>query len=104
MALRVRRLGLSSGAEGVYQRLEGPNLQTAEEILEAASRACRPPANEQLEQRVEERTSALEAANEELRREIARRERVEEDLRKQKEILQTIFDQFPVMSKLRGQA
>jgi PAS domain S-box-containing protein len=51
----------------------------------------------QLEQRVEERTRALEAANEELRREIARRERVEEDLRQQKEILQTIFDHIPVM-------
>jgi len=51
----------------------------------------------QLEQRVEERTRALEAANEELRREIARREQVEEDLRRQKEILQTIFDHMPVM-------
>src|SRR5579862_3760349 len=39
--------------------------------------------NEQLERRVEERTRALEAANEELRR--------------QKEILQTIFDHIPVM-------
>jgi PAS domain S-box-containing protein len=53
--------------------------------------------NEQLEQRVEERTRALVAANEELRKEMARRERVEEDLRRQKEILQTIFDHIPVM-------
>jgi PAS domain S-box-containing protein len=52
--------------------------------------------NEQLERRVEERTRELEAANEELRREIARRERIEEDLRRQKEILQTIFDHVPV--------
>ena len=50
-----------------------------------------------LEQRMEERTRALEAANEELRKEIARREGVEEDLRRQKEILQTIFDHIPVM-------
>ncbi len=53
--------------------------------------------NEQLEQRVEERTRELEAANEELRKEIARREAVERDLRQQKEILQTIFDHIPVM-------
>lgn len=52
--------------------------------------------NEQLERRVEERTRELEAANEELRKEIARRERIEEDLRRQKEILQTIFDHVPL--------
>src|SRR5579862_3656537 len=55
--------------------------------------------NEQLEQRVAERTRALEAANEELRMEIARRERVEEDLRRQKEILQTIIDHVPLILK-----
>jgi PAS domain S-box-containing protein len=53
--------------------------------------------NEQLERRVEERSQALQAANEELREEIARREAVEEDLRRQKEILQTIFDHIPIM-------
>ncbi len=53
--------------------------------------------NEQLEQRVEERTRALEAVNEKLRKEIARREQVEEDLRRQKEVLQIIFDHIPVM-------
>jgi len=53
--------------------------------------------NHQLERRVEERALALEAANQELRAEMARRERVEEDLRRQKEILQTVFDHIPVM-------
>jgi PAS domain S-box-containing protein len=53
--------------------------------------------NEKLEQRVEERTRALEAVNAELRQEIARREAMEEDLRQQKEMLQSIFDHLPVM-------
>ena len=66
------------------------------ELLRRAEHATL-AANEQLEQRVEERTKAMEAANEELRGEIARRERVEEDLRRQKEILQTIFDHLPLM-------
>jgi len=53
--------------------------------------------NEELERRVEERSQDLEAANRELRQEIARRERVEEDLRQQKELLQTVFDRMPAM-------
>jgi len=53
--------------------------------------------NQKLERRVEERAQALEAANQDLRNEIARRETVEEDLRRQKEILQTVFDHIPVM-------
>jgi PAS domain S-box-containing protein len=50
-----------------------------------------------LERRVEDRTRALETVNQEFRREISGRQRVEEDLRQQKEILQTIFDHIPVM-------
>ena len=53
--------------------------------------------NGRLEQRVEDRTRALEAVNEKFRKEITGRQRVEEDLRQQKEILQTIFDHIPVM-------
>jgi PAS domain S-box-containing protein len=53
--------------------------------------------NQQLERRVEERAQALEAANQELRMEIARRERVEDDLRRQRELLQTIIDNIPAM-------
>ncbi len=74
------------------------NRRLEEEMMERgrAEQAVH-ASNERLEQRVEERTRALEAANEELRKEIARRERVEEDLRRQKEILQAIFDYVPVM-------
>ena len=56
-------------------------------------------ANEQLELRVEERTRAMEATNAELREEIARRERVDADLRQQKEVLQTIVDHVPLILK-----
>ncbi len=59
-------------------------------------------ANEQLELRVEERTRAMEEANEELREEIARRERVDADLRKQQEILQSIVDHVPLILKFVG--
>jgi PAS domain S-box-containing protein len=78
--------------------LESANMRLEEEMLERdRAEESAYAANEQLEQRVEERTRALAAANGELHLEIARRERVEEDLRRQKEILQTIFDHIPVM-------
>src|ERR1700722_12747186 len=48
---------------------------------------------------VDERTDALTRDNEELRKEIARRERVEEDLRQQKKILETIIDHAPLILK-----
>jgi PAS domain S-box-containing protein len=54
-------------------------------------------ANRLLERWVEDRARALEAVNEKFRKEITGRQRVEEDLRQQKEILQTIFDHIPVM-------
>ncbi|HKP51336.1 MAG TPA: PAS domain S-box protein [Chloroflexia bacterium] len=53
--------------------------------------------NEELEQRVAERTEALTTANEELRRELAEHKQVENELRRQQEILQKIFDHIPVM-------
>ena len=72
------------------QVLETVNRRLEEEMLERSSaEQSVHAAKEQLEQHVEERTRALEAANEELRR--------------QKEILQTIFDHIPVMISLVGQ-
>jgi PAS domain S-box-containing protein len=53
--------------------------------------------NEELEQRVIERTRELAAANLELRREITERKHAEDELGQQKEILQKIFDHIPVM-------
>ncbi len=53
--------------------------------------------SDDLEQRVIERTAALEAANQKLRREMSDRRRAENQLGQQKEILQKIFDHIPVM-------
>jgi PAS domain S-box-containing protein len=78
-----------SRRHGDWEIIETPEIKlTKTEIIQL---------NQQLERRVEERALALEAANQELRTEIARRERVEEDLRRQKEILQTVFDHIPIM-------
>jgi PAS domain S-box-containing protein len=77
--------------EGDWEILESPEIRLAKAEITKL--------NEQLEQRVEERTRALEAANDELRKEIARRECLEEDLRHQKEILQTIINHVPLILK-----
>ncbi len=55
-----------------------------------------------LESRIIERTRELGAANDRLRKEIAERSFAENELRKQKEILQKIFDNIPVMISLLG--
>jgi NO-binding membrane sensor protein with MHYT domain len=51
--------------------------------------------NERLEQRVVARTRQLEAANEELRGEIAERQRVEDDLRRSEDHLRLVIDTIP---------
>jgi PAS domain S-box-containing protein len=58
--------------------------------------------NQHLEQKVVDRTQVLFTANEELRREIDERKRLEDELRKQKEVLQQIFDHIPVMINFMG--
>ncbi|MBE9166951.1 EAL domain-containing protein [Pleurocapsales cyanobacterium LEGE 06147] len=53
--------------------------------------------NNELELRVQQRTADLAQANQKLQEEIAERMRTEVDLKQQKEILQTIFDNVPLM-------
>jgi PAS domain S-box-containing protein len=58
--------------------------------------------NEDLEQRVVERTSELAAANEALKREIAEREKAEEALRLSEERFRKAFDRAPIGMTLTG--
>jgi PAS domain-containing protein len=74
---------------GNWEIIETPELIQAKQEIKNL--------NEQLEERVIERTRELAAANEELRREMAERKQAEDELRRQKEILQQIFDHIPVM-------
>ena len=75
--------------QGEWEIIETP------ELIEAKAEINR--LNEELEQRVIERTSDLRVANEELRKEITERKQAEDELRRQKEILEQIFDHIPVM-------
>jgi PAS domain S-box-containing protein len=74
---------------GDWEVVELPELMQAKQEIQRL--------NEELEQRVIERTSELAATNEALRREIVERQQAEDDLRAQQEILQTIFDHLPLM-------
>ncbi|HMG73207.1 MAG TPA: PAS domain S-box protein [Pyrinomonadaceae bacterium] len=80
--------------QGKWDILETPQLLRAKQEIQRL--------NDELEQRVSERTEDLAAANEELRREIAERKHGEEKIRRQKEILQQIFDHIPVMINFVG--
>ena len=54
------------------------------------------------EKLVQARTAELQKANRKLRLEITERKRIEDDLGKQKEVLQTIIDHIPVMTRYLG--
>ena len=80
--------------QGEWEVIESPQLMQAKAEIKKV--------NEELEQRVVERTNELRVANEELRKEIAERKQAEDKLRQQKEILQQIFDHIPVMINFVG--
>ena len=75
--------------DGRWDVVETPELRQAKDEIRRL--------NEQLQQRVAERTRQLEAVNEELRNEIAERHELEAAQRREKETLQAIFDNIPVM-------
>jgi len=75
---------------GNWDVLETPQLIQAKQEIQRL--------NEELEQRVNERTTELAAANEELRREITERNRAEEELRRSEDRIRLIIDTIPVMA------
>lgn len=90
-AARTHQFALAR-RRGNWEIVEIPELKQSKEEIRSL--------NKELEQRVAERTRELEVANEELRREIAERKEVDEQLSRQKELLQKIFDHIPVMINL----
>ena len=75
--------------QGNWEVLETPQLMQAKQEIQRL--------NEELEQRVIERTTDLAAANEELRKEIAERKRAEDALRHSEERLRLIIDTVPAL-------
>jgi PAS domain S-box-containing protein len=75
---------------GIWEVLETPELVQAKQEIERL--------NEQLEQRVVERTRELAGANEELRKEIAERKRAEDALRRSEDHLRRVIDTIPTMA------
>jgi PAS domain S-box-containing protein len=74
---------------GKWDVLETPQLIQAKQEIQSL--------NEELEQRVIERTRELAAANEELKREIAERQRAEDALRGSEDRLRLVIDTVPAL-------
>jgi PAS domain S-box-containing protein len=75
--------------QGEWEIVETPELIQAKAEIERL--------NEELEQRVIERTRELAAANEELRKEIAERKRAEDALRRSEDRLRLVIDTVPAL-------
>jgi PAS domain S-box-containing protein len=75
--------------QGEWEVIETPELIQAKAEIKKL--------NEQLEQRVIERTRELAAANEELKREIAERRRAEDALRRSEDRLRLVIDTVPAL-------
>jgi PAS domain S-box-containing protein len=76
--------------QGNWELLETPELKQAKQEIKRL--------NEELEERVRERTRELAAANDELRREIAERKRAEAAMRRSEDNLRFVIDTIPVMA------
>src|SRR5947207_15325619 len=74
---------------GNWEVLETPEVKRAKQEIQRL--------NEELEQRVVERTKELAAANEELRKEIAERKRAEDALRRSEDRLRLVIDTVPAL-------
>lgn len=79
----------ASMRHGVWEVIETPESRQAREQIRTLS--------DQLEKEVASRTRALRLSNEKLKKEIEDRKAAEDELRRQKEVLQKIFDHIPVM-------
>jgi PAS domain S-box-containing protein len=76
--------------QGEWEVVETPELIQAKAEIERL--------NEELEQRVAERTSQLAKINEELKREVTERKQAEEALRRSEDHLRLVIDTIPVMA------
>lgn len=82
-------------AKNGSQAVESPELKQARAEIKRL--------NEQLEQRVAERTRELEAANKDLAKQLLESRRAEAELGTQQEVLRKIFDHIPVMLVFIGE-